>query len=325
MLSLAEHPAARAWHALDAGLPAPTRIDSLAHTPPGYGPEKNSYVARLMAAGPSGENVIAKRCLKDAAAVERTMYEEVLPALPMPRLRCYGFIEESAADYAWLFLEEARGAVWDRRKAKHTARITAWLARMHAAAAHVPVAQDLPDRSMAYHLGRLRTTLGRLRAALGRTDLADYEQEVIEAVAALLDRLQDQWAAVETLVAGVPSTLVHGDMKEANVRIGRAPEAPTYVFDWEMAGWGMPAPDLARCAADDAATYAAAARTAGWPIEEETARRLILAGQMLRCVAAVGWETSLLTYEYVHRPVRRFRVYRTTLADLLSALAGDCS
>lgn len=316
-LTVVEHPAAHAWAALEAGRPAPQQIVSLAHDPPGYGREKNSYVARLVAVGPEGANVIAKRCRAGAAAVERTMYEEVLPTLPMPRLRFYGFVEEPAASYAWLFLEEACGVIWDSHEPAHTARLTAWLARMHAAAAHVPAAQSLPDRSLAHHLGCLRTTLGRLRGSLCRTDLAGYDQEMIGATAALLDRVQQKWTVLEALVEGVPSTLVHGDVKEANVRIGRAQEAPTYVFDWEMAGWGTPAPDLARC---DAGAYALASCAAGRPLGAETVRRLILAGQVLRCLSAVGWETPFLAYEHVHRPVRRFRIYRARLSDLLRAL-----
>jgi hypothetical protein len=55
--------------------------------------------------GPGGGGVIVKCGSAAALEFERSIYQEVLPPLPLPSLRCYGFLE--AGSTAWLFLEDA--------------------------------------------------------------------------------------------------------------------------------------------------------------------------------------------------------------------------
>ncbi len=59
--------------------------------------EKKSIVYRIES--PAGAAVIAKRCPKLTAALERTIYEEVLPHLPVTTLRYYGSSQEPDADF----------------------------------------------------------------------------------------------------------------------------------------------------------------------------------------------------------------------------------
>jgi hypothetical protein len=48
-----------------------------------------------------------------ALEFERSIYQEVLASLPLPSLRCYGFLE--AGSTAWLFLEDAeQGSIFHR-------------------------------------------------------------------------------------------------------------------------------------------------------------------------------------------------------------------
>src|SRR4051794_21792084 len=91
---LSEQPAVKAWRALRPGRGDPERVDLLRgrHTK-----AWKRTVYRLAGAGPGGAAVIAKRCRTEVAVLERTIYEEVLPHLPAPALRYYGFVEEPGA------------------------------------------------------------------------------------------------------------------------------------------------------------------------------------------------------------------------------------
>src|SRR5437763_15252337 len=51
---------------------------------------KATAAYRLLRAGADGSHVIAKRCRRAAAAVERKVYERVLPRLSLPTLQYYG-------------------------------------------------------------------------------------------------------------------------------------------------------------------------------------------------------------------------------------------
>ena len=72
-------------------------------------PQRRQYksgVYRLDGSGDDGSAVIAKRCLRAAAAVERTIHERVLPRVGMSRLRFYGHMEDADAQFSWLFMED---------------------------------------------------------------------------------------------------------------------------------------------------------------------------------------------------------------------------
>jgi hypothetical protein len=61
--------------------------------------------------GPAGAAIIAKRSRQGPALVERTVYQEILPHLPVSGLRYYGCVEEPGGLFAWLLLEDAGGSM----------------------------------------------------------------------------------------------------------------------------------------------------------------------------------------------------------------------
>src|SRR5258708_6211146 len=81
--NLSEHPAVCAWRKLQRAGVGPSAIDILKRN-------KKSAIYRLHGVGPCGSAVIAKRCVTATALIERFIYQEVLPALPLPGLRYYG-------------------------------------------------------------------------------------------------------------------------------------------------------------------------------------------------------------------------------------------
>ncbi len=96
--NLLEHPAAIAWRKVAPDHGAPDRITKLKET-------RRSRVYRLHGAGPRGAPVIAKLCTSAGVAIERAIYEDVLPNLPVTALRFYGLLEDSEGH--WLFLEDS--------------------------------------------------------------------------------------------------------------------------------------------------------------------------------------------------------------------------
>jgi ATP-binding cassette subfamily B protein len=95
--------AVAAW----ASLPAPSR----ALTAPGattLKPLKGGSAAyRLAGAAPGGGDVIAKWTWRETVEFEAGLYAEVLPALPVATVRCYGSASDRDEAMAWLFLEDA--------------------------------------------------------------------------------------------------------------------------------------------------------------------------------------------------------------------------
>jgi aminoglycoside phosphotransferase (APT) family kinase protein len=57
--------------------------------------------------------------------------------------------------------------------------------------------------------------------------------------------IEARWGSIEEICRDSPSTLVHGDLAPKNLRFrmkdGKVSVLP---FDWEIAGWGVPAVDL---------------------------------------------------------------------------------
>src|SRR5213079_290622 len=91
-----EHPAVQAWSRLHPGRVSPGTIETLKRN-------KKSAIYRLRGVGPKGSAVIAKRCLTATALTERILYQDILPCLPVPSLRYFGFLEDQEAQFCWLF------------------------------------------------------------------------------------------------------------------------------------------------------------------------------------------------------------------------------
>ncbi|HET7088603.1 MAG TPA: hypothetical protein VFL17_08135 [Anaerolineae bacterium] len=120
---LREHPAVRAWGELWPRWAEPERVEILKD-------HAKSTVYRLEGVGRGRTAIIAKRCRTDIAAIERTIYEDVLPSLPITTLHYYGFVEEND-QFCWLFLEDAGQEHFSPVIEEHRALAAQWLALMH--------------------------------------------------------------------------------------------------------------------------------------------------------------------------------------------------
>jgi len=234
-----DHPATRAWYRLRSEAPPPTAVETLKS-------KGHSSVYRLHGVGPAGAPIIAKRSHRTTVMVERVVYEEILPTLPLPALHCYGGVEEEDGAGAWLFLEDAGGRPYLEERAGDRVLAAEWLGVMHAATSRLDLAARFPPVELDSYLGYLRLTRAHVEDHLARGGLHRQRRSVFERIIGHLDGLERRWRSVDALWSRMPRCLVHRDFISANVRVrGDAGGSTLYVMDWGRAGWGVPAKDIA--------------------------------------------------------------------------------
>jgi thiamine kinase-like enzyme len=203
------------------------------------------------------------------------------------------------------------------------------LGRLHRSAADDPRAARLPDAGPGRYLASLRAGREGVRRNLGNRALTDADREILNGLLEQLDAVESRWPAIEQACQGLPVTLVHGDFRPKNVRIRDAHAGTAlYVLDWEMAGWGIPAADLASAigpamtVAIDPETYLNVMRER-WPdLDDRALQRLAILGRIFQALASADWGSSSLIFESVRhllRPVGAMRHYRAHLVEGLRA------
>ena len=307
---LAAHPAVRAWRTSHPCARCPDSIQVVKR-------EEKSTVYRLVGAGPAGSPLIVKRCLPEAGRLERTVYEEILPRVPVTSLQYYGSFDE-AGEYCWLFLEDAGAERYSPDDPDHRALAGRWLGLLHTCAAHLPATVDLPDRGPGYYLGRLRAARVALTLGLGNPLLGAAEPGDIRAVIAQCDLLEYRWSRLEEACAEVPATLVHGDFRPKNVHLRAGPSGPIVLpMDWEHAGRGGPAADLTRV---DLVAYRSAVQER-WPqVGSATLHRLADVGRIFVRLAAIDWISTWLDFDsriLLLKPIAHLAVHQAGLAKEL--------
>jgi hypothetical protein len=303
--------AVRAWRELQSVDGEPDRVEVLKGRP-----SSRRLVCRLVGADGAGSAVIGKRCRRSAGLTEHTIYEHVLPHLPMASLRCYGLVEEADSDYSWLFLEDA-GEVLPHLHADHLELAAHWLGLLHTCATQVDSARGLPRKEPSSCLKRLQSVRDTIRD-FAKPGLRGEDSMVLEAMVSNCDQLTSLWDRIVTWCEGVPSTLMHGDFVQKNLRIrmGRL-EDVLLVFDWGEAGWGVPAADLPDM---DVATYWSVVRHP-WPwLSLRSIQRLTTVGKTFRCVDAIHWELSGFHHRVHVDRMKHLTIYASRLADAVHAV-----
>lgn len=319
--NLPEHPAVKAWRELRPTRIVPDSVEILHE-------RKKSAVYRLEGVGPGGTPVIAKRCQTPTALIERTIYEEVLPHLPIPALHYYGFIEEDDK-FCWLFLEDVGREQFSPLIEEHRALAARWLGLMHTSAAHVAAAACLPDGGPGRYMEHLRSARHTILRNLTNPGLSADDVAVLETIVSHCDVLESRWSQVEQCCEAMPPTLVHGDFtgKNLRVRTGQAGIA-LLPFDWECAGWGIPVTDLAQSARrsrggfsanPDVVTYWSVVRDHCPSLDLQVMQGLANCGKTFRCLAAINWAAQSLAYEWVESVMCDMRIYQIELLDAIQA------
>ena len=112
-----------------------------------------------------------------------------------------------------------------------------------------------------------------------------------------------------------------------NLRIRPGANGPALlVYDWEMAGWGFPATDLAqvdRCARADLDAYYSSARQDFPQLDFSDIQWLANYGNLLRVVDAIYWATLFMVrdaYRSLLKPLQMIGKYEAQLAASLHAV-----
>src|SRR5215204_7776392 len=169
---VAEHGSARAWALLSPNFPS--AITPLKEQ---RKPSHKSGVYRLHEAGPRRESIIAKRCRAKTARLERELYENLFPRLPLARLDYHGFVEESESDFCWLFLGDAGE---DRASDDHWMLKARWLGVLHSSAAAAAAPMPLPDRGARHYAEHLRSARDKLCNGFGNRTLTEDDRAVLQ-------------------------------------------------------------------------------------------------------------------------------------------------
>ena len=273
-----EHSAAMAWRDLFPHGAAPDQV-AFVHD------EGKSQIYRLSGVGPPGSAVVAKRCYRDGALVERRIYEQVLPRLPISTLRYFGFVEEENSEFCWLFLEDAGDEPYSRDTPEHRILAARWLGALHSRAAESPAANRFADRGPGYYWRSLQWSRQRIAENIaGNGDLQAQDLELLKTVLSQLDALELRWKWITGVCEAMPLTLVHGDFVAKNVRVRTGITGSTLlVMDWETVGWGVPAVDLAQYVGPR------------WPhVGLHDIEQLASIGKIFRIICAVRWASECL-------------------------------
>jgi ATP-binding cassette, subfamily B, bacterial len=312
-----DHPVVRAWRAIAPAGRRVHRVDRLRAT------EKTEIYRLTVEDGAA--RIIAKRARSRALLVERTIYEGVLPHLPLPGLRLHGYYDEDGAS-AWLFIEDAGDEPCSPAQNRRLA--ARWLGALHGAGAELDLPRSLPEVGPARHLEHLRAARTTIRDNFDNPALGADDRSTLEAVLSACDLVESRWGCVEAICAGLPRRLAHGDFVERNLRLRRDHAGSAIVaFDWEGSGFGVPAADVHRFAVDatpeDLASYRTASSQYGRGVDRDELRALLLVGKGFQLVASVDWATQYLRHPWVERPMATLSCYERPLRAWAGELAVE--
>ncbi|OLB30020.1 MAG: hypothetical protein AUH13_13500 [Acidobacteria bacterium 13_2_20CM_58_27] len=314
-----EHRAVQAWLQVQSDPWEPGSLEVLQR-------RRYSTVYRLSQAEQDAARVIAKRCRTATARIEYTIYQTILPLTGLPALHCYGVVEESEGEFCWLFLEDAAGVRYSPQLSQHRELAACWLAKTQLAAASTGLEACLPARELDHYLGLLRGSRNTLLYHLAGSALPVEDGTVFRRVAAHIDLIESLWKEIERICDLVPRTLVHGDFVNKNLRIRETATSPALlVFDWEFAGWGVPAADLAqftdRAASPDLSLYWSTLNREHAGLDLRGIQAVAACGNLLRLVDQVSWATTgqeSVPPEHLVKAAALLRSYEASIVGALN-------
>ena len=299
--AIALHPVARAWRKLTNRQAVPKSIEIIRErvrrAEEIYRTTSKPFVYRLTGVGPDGSNVIAKRYECAAASTECAIYQDVLPYLPVSTLRYCGLVADDDPQFCWLFLEDAGEEPYLLNAEEHRVLAGRWLGVMNVAAQQLRAATRLPDRGPGFYRKLLVASRETIREIVENSIFRDRDSTLLQALISHCDAVERQWERIEQFCNRMPRTLVHGDFAIQNARVRSVSTGNNLLLmDWEGAGWGSPAPDLAQFVggslSPDLGAYHAVV-CATWPgIGLAELERLAEIGRMFRLVSSLDWANA---------------------------------
>jgi ATP-binding cassette subfamily B protein len=315
----ARHPAAQAWTEAGKSLSNLRAVVAIERRHVSF---RKSTVFRLKGVGPRGVDVIAKKCRREYARLEQAIYERVLPKLSLPYPRLLGMADDDDGTSCWLFLEDAGNEVYSPLDPAHRIVAGHWLGELHSSTTSLPCEVPLPDRGPEHYLRHLRVARDSIRENLSNPALDQVQRRELERIIMNCDFVESEWWRLERFCEELPRTLVHGDFIGKNVRLRNGGASIEVLpFDWEHAGIGVPAVDLAQARYPSTTFLSNPDLSEYWITTQWTklgydaVQQLATYGTMFRCLAALRWESQRLAYEWVEWPVKNMALYEAELAE----------
>jgi hypothetical protein len=313
---LDDHPAAQAWRRARPDASPPVLVEPLKKTRPNGTQGKVKKGVFRLHHGQNFGPTIAKRRLRECLEREHVMYQRVLPQLPIPPVHCLGFVADQDPERAWLFIQDVGGDRYQTEKHDHRVVAARWLAAVHAFGMRTSTSALLPDRGANHYLSELRWSCREIRSHLARGHFGGDDRQILLATLRGLAELEKRWQVLEGWCDAMPRTLIHGDFVAKNCRVLRTTtfDVGLCVFDWETAGWGPAAVDLATNELGDRglalhyATYARLIRSDWGAISQHELEQAVRIGDALRVVAAIKWACESLGHGWAPKDEMRFYV-----------------
>jgi phosphotransferase family enzyme len=318
--NVSNHPAVTAWKKI-RGHAEPHLIEVIQED------NRHSAVYRLIGAGPGGITIVAHRRKPRVAAVECAIYENILPRLPVAALRWYGSAIDEDTQLHWLFLEDAGEAEYSTGIREHRAAAASWLGALDVSAQQFHRQSRLPDRSCGYYLEALRLERAAILKIVEHPVVTAEARLILRTIATHCDSVEKRWDAISRFCDRIPPTLVHGDLASKNVCVRNDHDAPRLlVMDWESAGWGVPAADLAQftvgSVSPDLEVYWSVVQP-GWPqLAFTDLQRLAELGNLFRVVSALSWANAGFSARVFEWYMTRMRFYEKPLRAWLESAAA---
>lgn len=190
---------------------------------------------------------------------EIEVYRDVLPRSDVWTPTCLGSVLDPARGRYWLFLELVQGnPLWQEGDREVWGVAAAELARLHARFAGATA--SLPARLVRYDAARYRSWLDRARRF-------DAERSGFAAASRRFTLLARALEGALAALSASPPTFLHGEAYPSNLLVEAGEVVRVRLVDWETAGIGPGALDLAALSAgdfgdDDRAALAEAYRAA---------------------------------------------------------------
>ena len=240
--------------------------------------KSDRLVFRVHCQGCRPASVVVKGRGRARAGLEQLFYESVLWHLPVRTATLYGTFEED--DHTWLVLEDVGNSELALDDEECRQELSTWCANVHRKSFVLHGLPPLPDRGPTHFWHRLQ----RARVVLSeRLDPAikPRERTILRDAIGACDAVVAAWSAVSRACEGLPSTVVHGDLAAQNLRFHRVAggRLELVVLDWEKAGWGVPAVDLAHLSLSE---YTAAGGIASSEYSPEDLKMAAWAGRLFR-------------------------------------------
>jgi hypothetical protein len=314
-----KHPAVIAFGNLKKKLIEPAEVEILKE-------ERGRSVYRLRKIALSGSNVIAKRCRIDEAERERIIYETILQQLPFPTVRYYGFLEVGDGKQAWLFIEDIGDEItYSPLISEHRTLAGQWLGLLHISRLRLTETARLRDRGPDHFFEEhLKAICRIIPQNLSNPALEEDDLIILKTIISKIDLIASHWRNLKSFCDQMPQTFVHGDFKEVHMYLRYETSGiHMLAIDWNEAGWGVTALDVAKflgyAVAPDINAYCSIVQDR-WPFMDfPTIYRLGYVGEVFRCLASIRWEAEKLKYEWVKGPMKTLDLYNGWLDEIIKA------